>query len=112
MRRFVQNAISVSTNPEQLLAYLRWTVGRALFEPTREIAGRKVRGFRNFSEYWNIGATTASEDEVRLIKQVVGNNPAPCLDVGANLGQMALTISSMTDQPIHCFEPHPATFSA
>ena len=112
IRRFLKNAISVATNPKQLAAYWRWTVGSILVEPTLYVGGKPLRGFKKFSEYWNIAATTASPDEEAFIRRIGSASPFPSVDVGSNIGQMALLLSAVTRQPVHCFEPHPSTFRA
>lgn len=112
MPRLLKNAISVTTNPKQLAAYWRWTVGSIVVEPTLYVAGKPLRGFKKFSEYWNIAATTASPDEEAFIRRIGTASEFPSVDVGSNIGQMALLLSAVTRQPVHCFEPHPSTFRA
>lgn len=53
-----------------------------------------------------------SEDEVKFIEKYAGKTGV-ILDVGGNVGCMALTLESIRPSlAIHCFEPSPETFSS
>ena len=110
--RLLRNAASVLKDPAQFTAYVRWTVGRLISEPTQLVAGHRLRGFQRFSEYWNISSVTSSESEISFIREVSRQYSGPCLDIGSNIGQMAVILSSLMQREIHCFEPHPQTFKS
>ncbi len=92
--------------------WIRWNLRHAGVEPcVRLPSGDRVCGFRSFSEFWGGFSMIPGESEVNFIKHHAGKTGV-VLDVGANMGCMALTMSRLRPGcMVHAFEPSPETFA-
>src|SRR5262252_3565389 len=96
--------------PSLVLPYLHYNFLKVVSEPAIVVHGRRLVGFRTFSDFHHYRSTIASVREELFIKDILRNGPHVCVDVGANIGQFAALLASAENATIHCFEPHPYSF--
>jgi len=110
MKRFLQNAGRLLTSPKMTLQYAQWNWDRLCHQPhERKLPGKlRVRGFRNFSEYWTFSPPDSCE--FRLLQRIAASAKV-IVDIGANLGSFTLTLARLAPQArIFSFEPAPTTY--
>lgn len=94
-----------------LFCWLKWCFKIFGMRPKiRQPGGGFIGGFRNFSEFWGGFGMVPSSGEIAFIELYAGKDGI-MLDVGANLGCMALVLSKC--RPLleaHAFEPSPESY--
>ncbi|WP_333688622.1 FkbM family methyltransferase [Methylococcus capsulatus] len=110
MARFLVNASKVLGNPRMLAAYARWHASRITSHGgALAVFGGRLCGFESFSEYWGVQENLPTPGEQALVHRMMIPGSLG-LDVGGNLGQFALLMSSAPGVFVHTFEPVSKTF--
>jgi FkbM family methyltransferase len=106
-----KNAVTLLTTPGMLQDWLRWELHHVGVEPSVSLpSGDILSGFRNFSEFRSGLSMVPPVQEMNFIENHAGLQGI-ILDVGANIGGMALTLSHLRPNcAVHAFEPSPETF--
>jgi FkbM family methyltransferase len=110
MKHFLENAGRLLTSPKMAQRYAKWNWERLCRQPhERKISyNLRVRGFRNFSEYWSF--TAPSTAEVAFLEGLA-RTAKTIIDIGANMGSFTLTMARLAPQArVYSFEPAPSTF--
>lgn len=106
MSSIAANAFTLIKHPEMWGSYGRWVSSR---RPSLTLPwGDKLSGFRNYSEYRSGILGIPTDGEIALVQSALRNGGA-ALDVGANLGTMALLMAHSGASTVHAFEPAPGT---
>lgn len=108
---FFRKAKTLLETPGMLGTWVRWQIRHLGVAPSVTLnGGIRVGGFRDFSEYWSVIHMVPPQEEMRFIEKYAGSTGL-MLDVGGNVGCMALTLSRLRpDLEVHSLEPSPETF--
>lgn len=113
--KLVQNVARLLSTPGMPAAYSRWVWSslRGAEGPAVSCANTKIRGWINFSDYWDFHGGV-SEGLHRLIERTLRNTVSArpvAFDIGAHLGLFTAELAGRGFAEVHSFEPAPATFA-
>jgi FkbM family methyltransferase len=107
----LEKARALATNPRMVAKYAAWLGAKLSGRECRAAlpAGGTLGGFRRFSDFWTLNLPAPAE--YQLLRRVATPG-AVLVDVGANLGAFAITMSRLCPSArIVAFEPVPSTVS-